>query len=81
MKIDCKCHGVSGSCELRTCWRAMPTFRKVGDVIKEKFDGATEVKLVFTTITTVQNCYNPLGAKQQSLRMRNGHRTFDNVYF
>ena len=48
MKIDCKCHGVSGSCELRTCWRAMPTFRKVGDVIKEKFDGATEVKLVFT---------------------------------
>ncbi|KAK3104883.1 hypothetical protein FSP39_012347 [Pinctada imbricata] len=45
MKVDCKCHGVSGSCELRTCWRAMPRFREVGVIIKEKFDGATEVKL------------------------------------
>ncbi|CAC5418797.1 WNT4 [Mytilus coruscus] len=48
MRIECKCHGVSGSCELRTCWRAMPTFREVGSKIKEKFDGATEVKLVYT---------------------------------
>lgn len=45
MGLQCKCHGVSGSCELKTCWRAMPKFRKVGDVLKRKFDGATEVKL------------------------------------
>nr|CDI40100.1 WNT4 protein [Euperipatoides kanangrensis] len=44
MKIECKCHGVSGSCELKTCWRAMPTFREVGEILKEKFDGATEVE-------------------------------------
>ncbi|XP_048877607.1 protein Wnt-4a isoform X1 [Brienomyrus brachyistius] len=44
MLVECKCHGVSGSCEVKTCWRAMPPFRKVGNVIKEKFDGATEVE-------------------------------------
>jgi wingless-type MMTV integration site family protein 4 len=46
MGIECKCHGVSGSCEMRTCWRAMPPFRRVGELLKEKFDGATEVKAV-----------------------------------
>ena len=44
MRLDCKCHGVSGSCELRTCWRAIPIFSDVGRVLKDKFDGATEVK-------------------------------------
>ncbi|XP_064156551.1 protein Wnt-4a-like [Anguilla rostrata] len=45
MRVECKCHGVSGSCEVRTCWRATPSFRRVGGVLKEKFDGATEVEL------------------------------------
>ncbi|GFR83650.1 protein Wnt [Elysia marginata] len=44
MKVECKCHGVSGSCEMRTCWRAMPTFQRIGAILKEKFDGATEVR-------------------------------------
>ena len=44
MKVLCKCHGVSGSCELKTCWRSMPSFRDVGQRLKEKFDGATEVE-------------------------------------
>ena len=44
MKTRCKCHGVSGSCELRTCWRAMPSFSEIGKILKEKFDGATEVQ-------------------------------------
>ncbi|XP_059580290.1 protein Wnt-4 [Alligator mississippiensis] len=43
MKVECKCHGVSGSCEVRTCWKVMPPFRKVGNVLKERFEGATEV--------------------------------------
>ncbi|XP_038061751.1 protein Wnt-4-like [Patiria miniata] len=43
MRVECKCHGVSGSCEMKTCWRAMPPFKEIGTVLKEKFDGATEV--------------------------------------
>ena len=45
MKIQCKCHGVSGSCETRTCWNQMPNFRFIGARIKENFDNATEVVL------------------------------------
>ncbi|XP_015262714.1 PREDICTED: protein Wnt-4-like, partial [Gekko japonicus] len=43
MKIECKCHGVSGSCEVRTCWKVMSPFRKVGGILRDKFEGATEV--------------------------------------
>ena len=40
----CKCHGVCGTCSLKTCWRRLPPIRKVGDALKEKFDGASLVK-------------------------------------
>lgn len=43
MRTECKCHGLSGSCTLRTCWRKMPPFREVGNRLKEKFDGAAKV--------------------------------------
>ncbi|XP_064633228.1 protein Wnt-5a-like [Lineus longissimus] len=42
-KVACKCHGVSGSCSLKTCWQQLPPFREVGDRLKEKYDGASEV--------------------------------------
>ncbi|KAI6175225.1 Protein Wnt [Aphelenchoides fujianensis] len=46
LRRQCKCHGVSGACEMRTCWEALPPFREIGDIIKDKFDGATEVQIV-----------------------------------
>lgn len=45
MRLTCKCHGVSGSCSLVTCWKQLAPFREVGDHLKEKYDSATEVKL------------------------------------
>uniref|UniRef100_A0A8D0HDJ7 Protein Wnt n=1 Tax=Sphenodon punctatus TaxID=8508 RepID=A0A8D0HDJ7_SPHPU len=43
LKQECKCHGVSGSCTLRTCWLAMADFRKTGDYLWKKYSGAIQV--------------------------------------
>jgi len=43
MRLICKCHGLSGSCTLRTCWQKVPSFREVSERLKVKFDGAAKV--------------------------------------
>ncbi|XP_070569794.1 protein Wnt-6-like [Ptychodera flava] len=43
MRMECKCHGLSGSCTVKTCWKKMPVFRDVGDRLKDKFKGAAKV--------------------------------------
>ncbi|ESN92407.1 hypothetical protein HELRODRAFT_89495, partial [Helobdella robusta] len=43
MKIKCRCHGVSGLCGVRTCWKSLPTFREVGDALKNKYETSIEI--------------------------------------
>ena len=45
MKLKCRCHGVSGSCEVRTCWNSMPSFRQVGETVKRKYENSIQVAL------------------------------------
>lgn len=37
MDLKCKCHGLSGSCEQKTCWRSVPYLRVVSRALKEKY--------------------------------------------
>lgn len=37
MEIRCKCHGMSGSCQLKTCWKSAPDFHIVGKVLKHQY--------------------------------------------
>ena len=43
MRRQCKCHGMSGSCTMKTCWMRLPNLREVGNAIKDRFDGASRV--------------------------------------
>ncbi len=43
--VQCKCHGVSGSCSLKTCWLQLAPFRSIGEVLKSKYDSASEVRV------------------------------------
>ncbi|XP_026476787.1 protein Wnt-1-like [Ctenocephalides felis] len=45
MSRACKCHGVSGSCSVRVCWRRLPPLREVGSNLGLRYDGASHVKL------------------------------------
>lgn len=37
MGTECKCHGVSGSCAMKTCWTTLPPFRQIGDHLVKKY--------------------------------------------
>ena len=41
--LDCRCHGMSGTCATKTCMRKMPPFSVVGDYLQYKFYGARRV--------------------------------------
>ncbi|XP_025017633.1 protein Wnt-7b-like isoform X2 [Tetranychus urticae] len=44
MESRCRCHGISGSCELKTCWRVLPNFSQVGSYLKEKYEKSIKIK-------------------------------------
>ncbi|KAJ8269816.1 hypothetical protein COCON_G00124230 [Conger conger] len=46
MKLECKCHGVSGSCTTRTCWTTLPQFREVGWALRGRYERAVQVEAV-----------------------------------
>ncbi|XP_028393131.1 protein Wnt-1-like isoform X2 [Dendronephthya gigantea] len=45
MLRQCKCHGLSQACTVKTCWNKIPDFKVIGRVLKRKFDGASQVEL------------------------------------
>lgn len=40
MKDKCKCHGVSGSCSMKTCWRKLSDFNSTAAALRLKYHQA-----------------------------------------
>ncbi|CAL1527163.1 unnamed protein product [Lymnaea stagnalis] len=38
MSRKCRCHGVSGSCAIKTCWRGLPAFKDIGQYLKDGYE-------------------------------------------
>uniref|UniRef100_A0A183GUC7 Protein Wnt n=1 Tax=Heligmosomoides polygyrus TaxID=6339 RepID=A0A183GUC7_HELPZ len=49
----CKCHGVSGACNLKTCWMQLPTMRQVGNILQNKYKSAIRVQVSCSCSATV----------------------------
>ncbi|NWU99139.1 WN11B protein, partial [Upupa epops] len=43
LDIRCKCHGVSGSCSVKTCWKGLPSLDEVASDLKFKYLAAIKV--------------------------------------
>nr|XP_055170834.1 protein Wnt-16 isoform X1 [Nyctereutes procyonoides] len=43
MSVDCRCHGVSGSCAVKTCWKTMSSFEKIGRLLKDKYEHSIQI--------------------------------------
>jgi len=44
MSTQCKCHGVSGSCSVKTCWRSLADMHTVAERIYQKYVVAVQVR-------------------------------------
>ena len=45
LKVECKCHGTSGSCSLKTCWKTLGPFNSIGNHIVRQYDHAVQVAM------------------------------------
>ncbi|KAK2179626.1 hypothetical protein NP493_481g01007 [Ridgeia piscesae] len=60
MRRTCKCHGVSGSCTVKTCWRQLLPFHLTATQLKQKYNKS--VKVVMST--------NSATGKRQLIKLR-----------
>ncbi|XP_061862607.1 protein Wnt-11b-like isoform X2 [Colius striatus] len=43
LATKCKCHGVSGSCSVKTCWKGLPGLEEIASDLKSKYLAAVKV--------------------------------------
>ena len=69
--IRCKCHGVTSSCEMKTCWKELVNFTEIGSILKEKYDGASRVRYDRRTGRILkarsENGYTRVGKRRSTL--------------
>lgn len=62
MRKVCKCHGVSGSCQMNTCWTSLPDMNRVGNHIRHQYRHAAKVGAMSAKESNVDNLNKELSA-------------------
>eukprot|EP00794_Sanderia_malayensis_P011067 gene11067-12235_t len=43
LSVNCRCHGVTGACQMKHCMKRLPTFQQVAKNLLSKYDNAVKV--------------------------------------
>lgn len=70
LNTDCKCHGVSGSCTMKTCWHSLPHFREVGKALMRKYRKARSVQAAGAVVPVGGGNPQRASGKRSSRRLR-----------
>ena len=58
--IECICHGLSGSCSTKTCFKKVPDIDEIGMKLEKQYDIAKPVKVINNELKPVGNRVPPL---------------------
>lgn len=75
MIFRCKCHGVSGTCQLKTCWKSAPPFHVIGKILKQQFKRAILVDQTNNNGPLLLRKQNKNYKKRQKPQSRSPRRT------
>lgn len=66
----CKCHGVSGSCSMKTCWRRLHDFNMTANLLRQKYHDAKRKMSSKTSKRNTYMSYSPPPSKKFSRTSR-----------
>ena len=61
----CRCHGVTGSCNMKTCWKELAPFNVVGQELKRIYHSAVRVTFVNSKLHKRHNDRDRLVTKKE----------------
>ena len=69
LRKECKCHGVTGSCNLKTCWKQLAPFDVIGSALKQKYRSAVPVSFLNNKLRQRENNnrYRPVTRNDKKL--------------
>ena len=65
LRKECKCHGVTGSCNIKTCWKELAPFNVIGQELKKKYHSAVRVSFLNNKLHKRDNDRDRLVTRKQ----------------